>query len=144
MLRTVMWSTRANRNYGPPDGIQPESLICWRCQLVRLMPDRRTSRDSFNVYLYRRALGRVSRKSAAFADRVPGSETLQHNSSSRKVFGKLFCELVLGANGVPRAGASRGSKRCARSMTATHAVGKTGLPCGIRSSRVRLQNFSFC
>jgi hypothetical protein len=27
MLRTAMVSTRANRNYGPPDGIQPESLI---------------------------------------------------------------------------------------------------------------------
>ena len=24
MLRTAMCSTRANRNYGPPDGIQPE------------------------------------------------------------------------------------------------------------------------
>jgi hypothetical protein len=24
MLRTAMWSTQANRYYGPPDGIQPE------------------------------------------------------------------------------------------------------------------------
>ena len=28
MLRTAMVSTRANRNYGPPDGIQPDSLNC--------------------------------------------------------------------------------------------------------------------
>lgn len=31
-----MWSTRANRNYGPPDGIQPESLIWLRSEEVRL------------------------------------------------------------------------------------------------------------
>jgi len=34
MLRTAMVSTRANRNYGPPDGIQPESLIRLLCVLV--------------------------------------------------------------------------------------------------------------
>jgi hypothetical protein len=34
MLRTAMVSTRANRNYGPPDGIQPESLIRKMCVLV--------------------------------------------------------------------------------------------------------------
>jgi len=36
VLRTVMWSTRANRNYGPPDGIQPESLIRARVACIRL------------------------------------------------------------------------------------------------------------
>jgi hypothetical protein len=73
----------------PPDGSQPESLIL-KCVVVAATQG--VAPRIVSAY-FPRALQRIA---------AVGSETIHHNRSSRKAFGKLNCCPAEGANGVPR------------------------------------------
>ena len=82
MLRTAMLSTRADRNYGPPDGIQPEFDL-----LSRRKPLSRSRRK-----LYRSLLPAAKVELRHCRRQCSGTRTIHHNSSSRKTSVTLFYE----------------------------------------------------
>ncbi len=102
MLRTVMWSTRANRNYGPPDGIQPESLICGRGKVVRL-----------ESLTYLAACNCIDGSQATLqTKRAPGARRYNIIVAQERCLGNYF--VVRGGSKRCAAGERRrGSKRCA-------------------------------
>ena len=74
MLRTAMLSTRADRYYGPPDGIQPEFDLLSR-------RDRSRDRAANGIGQFS---PRLKQKSGVAGHAALGSRTIHHNSSSRK------------------------------------------------------------
>ncbi len=74
MLRTAMLSTRADRNYGPPDGIQPEFDL-----LLRRGRFRDRAANGIGQFS-----PRLKQKSGGAGRAALGSRTIHHNSSSRK------------------------------------------------------------
>jgi hypothetical protein len=84
VLRTAMLSTRADRYYGPPDGIQPEFDLLSRLNRPA-SPDRDRAANCIGQF--------TPRLQPKYGDAL-GRRTIHHNSSSRKTCVTPFYELA--------------------------------------------------
>ena len=82
VLRTAMLSTRADRYYGPPDGIQPEFDLLSRLNRPA-SPDRDRAANCIGQF--------TPRLQPKYSDAL-GRRTIHHNSSSRKTSVTPFAE----------------------------------------------------
>ena len=107
MLRTVMLSTRADRYYGPPDGIQPEFDLLSRLNHFR-------DRAAYCIGLF---IPRLKSNALNAGGNAAGTRTIHHNSSSRKTSVTHFYEhdfkIYQQANRVPDSCSIAHRKTCA-------------------------------
>jgi hypothetical protein len=80
VLRTAMLSTRADRYYGPPDGIQPEFDLLSRHNRCR---NRAAN-----------CIGHFTPQLKPKSGIAAGRRTIHHNSSSRKTSVTLFYRMI--------------------------------------------------